>query len=128
MAREEPTDRPESIHACHKYGLLLILTTKGYLLSIDVATGNFINRQKVTDQVCVATAFNEHTDGLVTITGHSNMITIKVDEQEIIPFIDKSGMFISDGQQIIQKLVSTYNLQTTLEIYQKVLSPLIRSK
>lgn len=92
---------------------------------IDVTTGNQIIRERVTDELIVAASKNEHTDGLVVINEKSEMITIKVDEDNIIPFINKSSMVIPRGQEIIAKLIDTYELRTSPEIYLKVMNSLI---
>jgi len=97
------------MQSCSKYGVIFIITKFGFVYLYEISTASVLGRQKLTDQICVVSAKNPNTDGMVVINKAGQIFSINVNEANLISFIN-SAAHIPDRQTLAFNLAQRFRL------------------
>jgi len=100
---QQDGDFPVLMQDCPKFGVLFIITKFGFLYMYEVSTASLLYRQKITDQLCVVATRNTKTDGMIVVNKAGQILSVNVEENNLIPYINASG-HIADNKNLSFKL------------------------
>jgi len=124
---EEQGDSPVLLHGCPQYGLLFIVTKKGYLLLYEASRARFIYKAKFTDNHCFAATRDAHADGLLTIDTAGRVFSIDVNPQALVQFIF-NDITITDNEELSLWMAGRFNLAGAAEINRVLFEQRVKKK
>lgn len=87
MAPDAIGDFPIIMQAAPKYGLIFMITKMGYFFMFESFKGSLIYRQRITDQLIFTSVRNMSTDGLICISKAGQILSINVEENNLVKFV-----------------------------------------
>lgn len=82
-------DFPVAMQISDKYGIIYLITKYGYIHLYDIETAACIFKRKTTAETIFVSAPHEATSGIIGVTGKGQVLSVHVDEENIIPYIQK---------------------------------------
>lgn len=73
-----------------KYNMIFMITKFGYLYMFDLHTGATIYANRITTQTIFTTCRHTATNGLIGINNAGQVLSVSVDENNIVPYICKT--------------------------------------
>ena len=97
-AAETNNDFPVVSHVSKTHGLLYLVTKFGYLYVYEIASGNQIQKSRVSpnSNVFIGTA-NRATDGLFVINKAGQVISINCNSSSLVPYIMTACSYIANN-------------------------------
>ncbi|KCV69120.1 clathrin heavy chain [Fonticula alba] len=84
---EIPSDFPMALHASSRYNMLFMLTKYGFLHVFDIETGTQIFLNRISSETVFIATDQPSTGGLVAINKKGQVLSVSIDEQQIVPYI-----------------------------------------
>ncbi|KAL1921362.1 uncharacterized protein VTP21DRAFT_11078 [Calcarisporiella thermophila] len=84
---EAANDFPVAMQISHKYSIIYLVTKYGFCHLYDLETGACIYMNRVSGETIFVTAEHEATSGIIGVNRKGQVLSISVDEQNIIPYI-----------------------------------------
>lgn len=97
------------MQAANKYGLIFMITKAGYLYLYEASKGSLVYRQRITDQLIIASTRNNNTDGMICINKTGQVIAINVDADNLVKYV-MGAQHVPDNKTIAFKLASRFSL------------------
>mmetsp|Transcript_85130 Transcript_85130/g.127573 ORF Transcript_85130/g.127573 Transcript_85130/m.127573 type:complete len:1700 (+) Transcript_85130:39-5138(+) len=88
--KETPNDFPVAMQTSEKFNMIFMVSKYGYLYMFDLQTGATIYANRITTQTIFTTCRHTATNGLVGINNAGQVLSISVDENNIVPYICKT--------------------------------------
>lgn len=120
-------DMPLMIHCVEKYGTLFIVTKLGYLYMYEMSQAALLYRSRVTDQTLVVSCKNSQTDGMIAINAAGQILSINVEENNLIPFITSNPSIVADNVGLSFKLAQRFGLKGADDLFVQQFNRLIAS-
>ncbi|GBB89855.1 hypothetical protein RclHR1_01670006 [Rhizophagus clarus] len=84
---EATGDFPVSMQVSKKYNIIFLVTKFGYIHLYDLETGICIYMNRISGETIFVTAERENGTGIVGVNRKGQVLSVCVDEQQIIPYI-----------------------------------------
>lgn len=97
-------DFPLYIQVATRYGLLFMVTKLGLLYIFDIPSSSQILRSKISEDGIITAAKNTKNDGVIAVNKRGNLISIEVDDDNIVSFIQNHLKHLSDAPGIARNL------------------------
>eukprot|EP00011_Vannellida_sp_DIVA3-517-6-12_P006730 CAMPEP_0114634276 /NCGR_PEP_ID=MMETSP0168-20121206/15897_1 /TAXON_ID=95228 ORGANISM="Vannella sp., Strain DIVA3 517/6/12" /NCGR_SAMPLE_ID=MMETSP0168 /ASSEMBLY_ACC=CAM_ASM_000044 /LENGTH=1681 /DNA_ID=CAMNT_0001845973 /DNA_START=191 /DNA_END=5236 /DNA_ORIENTATION=+ len=85
--REAVNDFPVAMQTSERYNMIFMITKQGYLYLFDLQSGKTVYMNRITAHTIFATARHEATNGLMGINTAGQVLSISVDENNIVPYV-----------------------------------------
>ena len=123
MAYPSGSEGDFPIHVyCHtQLGLVFVLTKMGLLFVVDVLSGSLILRSKLGDQQLMTVVTNNLTDGLVLVSRQGNVMTVDVDEEPLVNYVQNTKQL----PDLAKKLSIKSGLPGSEQIYKSKFNSLV---
>ena len=109
LAQDAPGDFPIFMQAANKYGLIFMITKAGYLYLYEASKGSLVYRQRITDQLIIASTRNNNTDGMICINKTGQVIAINIDADNLVKYV-MGAQHVPDNKTVAFKLASRFGL------------------
>ncbi len=86
-APDAPGDFPVAMQVSPKYSVIFLVTKHGYIHLYDLETAACISMYRISSDTIFATAPYESTSGIIGVNRKGQVLTVSVDEKNIIPYI-----------------------------------------
>lgn len=106
-------DFPVAISASAKYGVLFLVTRSGYMYLFDLPTATLLCSEVITQDPIFVTATDEKTSGLLGVNTRGTVLSIAVNEQTIVRYIQKN----LNNYEVARRIASTANLSGADELF-----------
>ena len=73
-----------------KYGIIYLITKYGYIHLYDIETGTCIYMNRISAETIFVTAPHESTSGIIGVNRKGQVLSVHVDEENIIPYIQNT--------------------------------------
>eukprot|EP00163_Fabomonas_tropica_P025672 TRINITY_DN4486_c0_g1_i1.p1 TRINITY_DN4486_c0_g1~~TRINITY_DN4486_c0_g1_i1.p1 ORF type:complete len:1704 (-),score=653.64 TRINITY_DN4486_c0_g1_i1:69-5180(-) len=90
FAQDAPNDFPVAMQYSDKYGIVFLVTKYGYVHLYDLETGTCISMYRISAETIFVTTPHEATAGVIGVNRKGQVLSVSVDEKNIIPFITSS--------------------------------------
>lgn len=84
---EAVNDFPVGMQISKRYGIIYLVTKYGFIQLYDLETGVCIYMNRISAETVFTTADHEATSGILAINRKGQVLSVSVDEQNIIPYI-----------------------------------------
>eukprot|EP01103_Thecamoeba_quadrilineata_P002480 TRINITY_DN12433_c0_g1_i1.p1 TRINITY_DN12433_c0_g1~~TRINITY_DN12433_c0_g1_i1.p1 ORF type:complete len:1676 (-),score=402.97 TRINITY_DN12433_c0_g1_i1:60-5087(-) len=96
-------DFPVSMQISQKYGIIYVITKLGYIHLFDLETGTTIYMVRFSPHVVFVTTFNTSTNGVLAVNRSGQLLSVSVDEANIIPYICKTLQNVALGLSLASR-------------------------
>lgn len=93
-----------------KYGLLFLITKFGFLFVYELTSAQCIYRTRISQDTIFVGAKNTKNDGVYAINKQGNLISISVDENNLLGYMMQNCQNIQNVSQLAFTLASRYKL------------------
>ena len=80
-------DFPVAMEISHKYHVIYLITTLGFVHLYDLETGTCLYRNRVSSETIFVTAPHEATSGIIGVNRKGQVLSVAVDEAHIVQYI-----------------------------------------
>jgi len=87
---EASNDFPVAMQISDKYGIIYLITKYGYIHLYDIETGTCIYMNRISADTIFVTAPHESTSGIIGVNRKGQVLSVHVDEENIIPYIQNN--------------------------------------
>lgn len=87
---EASNDFPVAMQISDKYGIIYLITKYGYIHLYDIETGTTIYMNRISADTIFVTAPHEATSGIIGVNRKGQVLSVHVDEENIIPYIQNN--------------------------------------
>jgi len=87
---EAANDFPVAMQVSDKYGIIYLITKYGYIHLYDIETGTCIYMNRISAETIFVTAPHESTSGIIGVNRKGQVLSVHVDEENIIPYIQNN--------------------------------------
>ena len=87
---EACNDFPVAMQISDKYGIIYLITKYGYIHLYDIETGTCIYMNRISADTIFVTAPHEATSGIIGVNRKGQVLSVHVDEENIIPYIQNN--------------------------------------
>jgi len=87
---EATNDFPVAMQISDKYGIIYLITKYGYIHLYDIETGTCIYMNRISAETIFVTAPHEPTSGIIGVNRKGQVLSVHVDEENIIPYIQNT--------------------------------------
>lgn len=84
---EAVNDFPVAMQVSSRYGIIYLVTKYGFIHLYDLETGVCIYMNRISSDTVFTTADHDSTSGILAINRKGQVLSVSVDEQNIIPYI-----------------------------------------
>ncbi|XP_071848153.1 clathrin heavy chain 1-like [Apostichopus japonicus] len=84
---EAQTDFPVAMQVSPKHSMAFLITKYGYVHLYDIETGTCIYMNRISGETIFVTAPHEPTSGLIGVNRKGQVLTVSVDEENIVNYI-----------------------------------------
>ncbi|EGC39262.1 hypothetical protein DICPUDRAFT_45258 [Dictyostelium purpureum] len=81
------SDFPVAMQISEKYEIIYMVTKLGYIHLFDLGTASLIYRNRISSENIFVTAFEESTNGIIAVNRKGQVLSVSIDERNIIPYI-----------------------------------------
>jgi clathrin heavy chain len=120
-------DMPLIVHCVEKYGTVFVITKLGYLYMFEMSQAVLLFRQRITDQTMVVSCKNSQTDGMIAINAAGQILSINVEENNLIPFISANPSLVQDNVGLSFKLAQRFGLKGADDLFVQQFNRLLAS-
>eukprot|EP00055_Hartaetosiga_balthica_P005740 m.17283 g.17283 ORF g.17283 m.17283 type:complete len:1668 (+) comp4760_c0_seq1:19-5022(+) len=113
FAPDAAQDFPVAMEASEKYRVVFLITKFGYLHMYDIATGSRIFMNRISKDTIFVSSANRSNGGIIGVNREGRVLTITVDEQNIIPYITNT----LKNPQLARDLAVRANLPGADEVF-----------
>ena len=85
---EAASDFPVAMQISPKYDTVYLVTKYGYIHLYDIETGTCIYMNRISSDTIFVTAAHEATSGIIGVNRKGQVLSVSVDEENIIPYIN----------------------------------------
>lgn len=85
---EAATDFPVAMQVSSKYDVVYLITKYGYIHVYDIETATCIYMNRISSDTIFVTAPHEATGGILGVNRKGQVLSVSVDEDNIIPYIN----------------------------------------
>jgi len=85
---EAASDFPVAMQISQKYDVVYLVTKYGYIHLYDIETGTCIYMNRISSDTIFVTAAHEATSGIIGVNRKGQVLSVSVDEENIIPYIN----------------------------------------
>ncbi|CAG8535423.1 3237_t:CDS:10 [Ambispora leptoticha] len=110
---EAATDFPVSMQISKKYNIIFLVTKFGFIHLYDLETGTCIYMNRISGETIFVTAEYEETSGIIGVNRKGQVLSVSVDENNIIPYI--SG--IIGNSDLAVRIAARNDLPGAEELY-----------
>lgn len=111
---ENPGDFALSMHVSEKFGVTYLVTKNGYLFAFDVASGELLYRNQVSNCAILRSAYAAKSGGVIFINKEGAVCKAGINEQHLVPYIFSS--MIPNKQEIGLNLARRFGLAGAEEV------------
>ncbi|EFA76771.1 clathrin heavy chain [Heterostelium album PN500] len=80
-------DFPVAMQISDKYEVIYMITKLGYIHLFDLSTASLIYRNRISSESIFVTSFQETTNGIVCVNRKGQVLSVSIDDNNIIPYI-----------------------------------------
>lgn len=113
FAPEAAADFPVAMQVSAKYGIVFMITKFGFVHIYDLESGIEIYRNRVSGDTIFVTTEHEQTGGFIGVNRKGQVLSVRIDEQNIIPFI----LTTLNNTDLALRLASRCNLPGAEDLY-----------
>ena len=117
VSMQNDMDFPVVMQVVENYGLIFLITNAGFLYIYELTKLALIFRCKISDDSCIASARNSKTGGIYVINKKGKLISVNVDNNNLLPYIMNYGKNIDDVSGLSLKLASRFSLPGAEKIF-----------
>ena len=121
---EAVNDFPVAMQISKRYGIIYLVTKYGFIHLYDLETGVCIYMNRISGETVFTTADHEATSGILAINRKGQVLSVSVDEQNIIGYIMNT---LSDSSLAV-KLAGRGDLPGADDIYLQRFQQLLNSR
>lgn len=110
-------DLPLIVHCVEKYGVIFMVTKLGYLYMYEMSEAVLLYRQRITDQTVIVSCKNLQTHGMIAINAAGQILSVNVDENNLIPFISKNPSLHPDAVGLSFKMAQRFGLKGADDLF-----------
>jgi len=110
---EAAADFPVSMQISEKYEIIYMITKFGYIHLFDLSTGTLIYRNRISSETIFVSAFQDSTDGIIGVNRKGQVLSVSIDESNIIPYI----MSTLNNYELAMSIASKNNLPGAGELF-----------
>eukprot|EP00824_Muranothrix_gubernata_P013157 TRINITY_DN2754_c0_g1_i2.p1 TRINITY_DN2754_c0_g1~~TRINITY_DN2754_c0_g1_i2.p1 ORF type:complete len:1581 (-),score=427.08 TRINITY_DN2754_c0_g1_i2:505-4755(-) len=118
-------DFPVIMQPSEKYGVIFMISKMGYLFIFEMATGETIFRNRISNDLVFCSAKNTSNDGILCINRKGQVLSVAIDEEKVIPYILNSCGHIPDNVGLAFKMAQRSNLPGADELFVKQFNQLL---
>lgn len=85
---EAQNDFPVAMQVSSKYDVIYLITKYGYIHLYDIETATCIYMNRISGETIFVTAPHESTGGIIGVNRKGQVLSVSVDEDNIIPYIN----------------------------------------
>ena len=85
---EAASDFPVAMQISPKFDTVYLVTKYGYIHLYDIETGTCIYMNRISSDTIFVTAAHEATSGIIGVNRKGQVLSVSVDEENIIPYIN----------------------------------------
>ncbi|KAJ1655297.1 Clathrin heavy chain [Dispira simplex] len=111
---EAVNDFPVAMQVGAKYGIVYIMTKYGFVHLYELETGAFVYSNRISADTVFVTSPYEEIGGIIGVNRKGQVLSVAVDEQNIVPFLLASG---PTNVELAFKLASRANLPGADDLY-----------
>ena len=112
---EATNDFPVSMQVSQKYGIIYLVTKYGFIHLYDLETGTCMFMNRISSETIFTTCSDSDSAGIVGINRRGQVLTVNVDEANIIPYLLSNPA----NSSLAVKLASRAGLAGADELYQQ---------
>lgn len=120
-------DFPVLMQAINKYGLVFVITKLGFIYVYEISSANLIYRQRITESLIFASCRNPKTDGMICVNKNGQILSLNVDETNLIPFLINQCRNIPDNVGLAFKLAQRFHLKGADDLFVSQFNRLLAS-
>lgn len=87
--RDAASDFPVLMQTSARYNMIFMVTRAGYLYMFDLQSGKTVYMNRITAHTIFAACPHEQTSGMLGINTAGQLLSVSVDENNIVPYICK---------------------------------------
>jgi clathrin heavy chain len=110
----EPADFPVALQVSSKFGIIYLITKRGYIHLYDLESGTCIFMNRICDDTIFTTCADSDSTGVISINRKGQVLYVGADENTLVPYTLESH-----GNELALKLASRAGLPGADNLYQQ---------